>query len=88
MSGTREAASVGSAALGLTIVDPTLERLVVSEPKIVLSNEMSPPMTAKVDSSAAAVLPVLVVTKMVVWAGGLSSEDRRLGPTVRPGTPS
>lgn len=74
--------------MGLTTAVPTLGRLVISEPKIVLSNEMRPPMTAEFDSNAGATLPVIVVTERVVWAGGLSSEDRMLGPTVKPGTPS
>lgn len=88
MRDTREATSVGSVAFGLTIAVPMLERLVVSEPKMVLSHEVRPPMTAEFESSGVAVLPVLVVTKRVVWVGGLSSEDKISGSSVRPGAPS
>lgn len=88
MRGTREATSVGSVAFGLTIAVPMFKRLVVSEPKMVLSNEMRPPMTAEFESSGVAAVPVLVVTKRVVWAGGLSSKDKISGPIVRPGAPN
>lgn len=88
MSGTSEATLVASVALGLTTAVPTLGRLVVSEPKIVLSIETRPSMTAEFDPSVGRALPVTVGTDRVVWAGGLSSEDRMLGTIVRPGTPS
>ena len=88
MSGTREATSVGSAALGLTTAVPKSGRLVVSESKIVLSIEMSPPMTAEFDSSVGTTLLVTVVTERVAEAGGLSSDDSMLGTIVTPGTPS
>lgn len=88
MSGTREATSEGSAAFGLSIAVPTLGRLVVNDPKIVLIREMRPLITAEFDSSGDSALPALVATEKVVWAGGLSREDRMLGASVRPGTPS